>query len=147
MKFKALAMTTAMAMTIGGTAFGQTMIGEQELSKADVPFVKAHCETLASGGTESDMATMGISGNPDADGMEPKPDATDFGSESNEDVVAGNAGNPDAGEMDENQAAEGMVSETELAPEGNSGNPDAETDVPSVNLQQITMADCEAAGM
>lgn len=147
MKFKALAMTTAMAMTIGGTAFGQTMIGEQEVSKSDVAFVQAHCEMLASGGTESDMATMGNSGNPDTDGMEPKPDATDFGSASNEDAVAGNAGNPDAGETDENQAAEGMVSETELGPEGNSGNPDAETDVPSVNLQQITLADCEAAGM
>ena len=57
------------------------------------------------------------------------------------------SGNPDAGEADENKAAEGMVSETELGPEGNSGNPDAESDIPTVNLQQITLADCEAAGM
>jgi|DeeseametaMP1786_FD_contig_21_66121_length_519_multi_17_in_0_out_0_1 hypothetical protein len=147
MKFKALAMTTAMAMTIGGTAFGQTMIGEQEVSKSDVAFVQAHCEMLASGGTESDMATMGNSGNPDSDGTEPNPDATEFGSEADAEVVAGNSGNPDAGEADENKAAEGMVSETELGPEGNSGNPDAESDIPTVNLQQITLADCEAAGM
>ena len=129
MKFKALAMTTAMAMTIGGTAFGQTMIGEQEVSKSDVAFVQAHCEMLAS------------------DGTEPNPDATEFGSEADAEVVAGNSGNPDAGEADENKAAEGMVSETELGPEGNSGNPDAESDIPTVNLQQITLADCEAAGM
>lgn len=146
MKINILAINAVTGMAFGGAAFGQTMIGGQEITSGDLAAVTAHCEMLAAGGATTDVAP-GNTGNPDTTGLEANADASDLGDASNEDVVAGNEGNPNAGESDANEAADGMVGETDVAADGNSGNVDAEAEVATLNLQDITLADCEAAGL
>lgn len=147
MNFKIFGVTTVAAMAFSGATFAQTMIGDQELSAGDLPAVTAHCEMLAQGGSDT-AVVPGNSGNPDNAGLEPGADATDFGTEANEaDVVAGNSGNPDQAGNSDNIDSMAAAGTDELAPDANSGNPDAETDLLSVNLQMITLEECQAAGI
>ncbi|MCF3972548.1 hypothetical protein [Paracoccus salsus] len=142
MKFRFFAATTATALVLGGAAFGQTMIGDQEVSAGDLAAVTAHCAMLAQGSATADVEP-GNTGNPGTTGLEESPEATEFGSDENEDVVPGNTGNADAAD---NMNAAAAPATDELAPDANAGNPEAETTTLSVNLQQITLAECEAAG-
>ncbi|MBC9247754.1 hypothetical protein H4P12_13820 [Paracoccus sp. 11-3] len=147
---KVHAAAAAIMFTASTAAFGQVMVGEQSVEAGDLPAVEAHCAMLATGGTESNMAEAGISGNPDTAGQEADADAAQLGSTANEAAPEGNAGNPSAEADAATEAATGDTSSStteQVAVAGNSGNPDAEEASGGVNLQQITLAECEAAGL
>lgn len=146
MNIKTFCMTAVAALTIGGAVSAQTMVGDQEVNAGDLPGVTAHCEMLAAG-TGTTETTPGNTGNPDTTGREANTDATEVGSATGADAVAGNSGNPD---QDADDAAAATMSTTgtdSAAPPANSGNIDAEETAGNVDLQQITLAECQAAGL
>ena len=131
-----VAATAAAALMIGSAAFGQTAVGGQDISDADLPAVTEHCETLATG---ADASVDPGSGNPDAEDtemstMEATPDDTM--------PTDGTEGNADA------DAAEIMPDTAEATDgtDGADGNVDADG-FTGINLQDITLEDCEAAGL
>lgn len=146
MTIKTFCMTTVAAIALGGAVSAQTMIGDQEVNAGDLPGVTAHCEMLAAGGATTEV-TPGNAGNPDTTGLEANPDATDLGAAGAEETVPGNTGNPDEAEDADTMATATTSGTDTAAPEANSGNVDAEEIAGAVNLQQITLAECQAAGL
>ena len=140
---KIYGLTAVATLALGSAAFGQQMIGDQELTPATLPSVTEHCETLASGADED--VVPGNSGNvPAADNDIETESGSELGSEMNEMTEPGNTGNPET-----------TVTESALAPDpaavavpGNSGNADAESsNVAGINLSVITLEECQAAGL
>ncbi len=146
MTIKTFCMTTVAALALGGAVSAQTMVGDQNVSAGDLPGVTAHCEMLAAGGATTDGVPANA-GNPDTTGLEANADATDLGGAGTTEGVPGNTGNPDE-DADAAAAATMATSGTDAAaPPANSGNVDAEETAGAVNLQQITLAECQAAGL
>ena len=147
MTIKTFCMTTVAALAFGGAVSAQTMIGDQEVSAGDLPGVTAHCEMLAAGGGTTEVMP-GNTGNPDTTGLEQNAAATDLGTAGTEETVPGNTGNPDeAKDADAMAATTTAGTDTAATPPANSGNVDAEETAGAVDLQRITLAECQAAGM
>lgn len=146
MTYKVLSFTAAALVALNSAAFAQTTVGSQTVDAGDLPSVRAHCEMLAGGGTESTMEEAGISGNPDADDVA-EAQAAGSAAPADEATSPIESGNDDAADAQQQVAEASEAAPTTTAPAGTSGNPDAEENVASINLQQITLADCQAAGL
>lgn len=131
-RIPAFAIPAIAALTLGGAALGQTMVGPHDVSDADLPAVTEHCRTLASG---ADPATGDPAGADPTDEMVPSGDmsapATD-----------GTEGNADAVDTMPAPMPDTDTPETD----GAAGNADADA-FSGLDLSQITLADCEAAGL
>lgn len=146
MMIKTFCMTAVAALALGGAVSAQTMIGDQNVSVGELPSVTAHCEML-SAGTGTTEGEPGNTGSPETTGREANTDATDLGTTAGEAGVPGNSGNADAAKDSVNAAAGTVASTENTAPPANSGNMDAEEAVGRIDLQKITVADCQAAGL
>lgn len=154
MSFKSLTAPVALAAALGfgSTAFAQTMVGTQEISEADLAAVTEHCRTLAAG--SDDQATSatdpggeaGNSGNADNDSVSGTMPDTDAGTMDAAQPTTGNEGNQDNDSPD--PAAAGMASDNSAtATTGLEGNQDADQFSGTINMEIITLADCQAAGL
>ena len=132
------AIAAASAVAFGTAALGQTMVGTQEISDADLPAVTEHCATLAGG---ADASVDPGAGNADADAAAPDAPATDDTMDSAvpTDGTEGNADADDAATMTDTDVPADSA-------EGADGNADADG-FSGLDLEAITLADCEAAGL
>lgn len=138
------ALAAVVALSFGSAGFAQTMIGDQEVGDGDLAAVKEHCAMLAgtdSAATDATTLPAGADGNQDDDKTMAEP--TDMAPADAPTAVDGNV---DADTPDPADAATAETAES-ASPDIASGNPDAEEMPGGVNLQQITLAECEAAGM
>ena len=152
MMIKSLTAPMALAAVVGfgGTAFAQNMVGTQQITEADMAAVQEHCRTLAMGSDEGGTATMpggdaGNSGNADNDtvaGTGPTPDA---GTMDGAQPTTGNEGNQDNDTPD--PAAIPATAGPTSGTTGLEGNQDADQFSGTINMEIITLADCQAAGM
>ena len=142
----------AAALGFGSTTFAQTMVGTQEISEADMAAVAEHCRTLAMG--SDDQATSatepggdaGNSGNADNDSVAGATPDTDAGTMDGAQPTTGNEGNQDNDSPDPAMAATASDN-TATATTGLEGNQDADQFSGTINMEVITLADCQAAGM
>lgn len=142
----------AAALGFGSTAFAQTMVGTQEINEADMAAVAEHCRTLAMG--SDDQATSvtepggdaGNSGNADNDSVAGTTPDTDAGTMDGAQPTTGNEGNQDNDSPDPAMAATASDN-TATATTGLEGNQDADQFSGTINMEVITLADCQAAGM
>ncbi|MCZ0963546.1 hypothetical protein [Paracoccus benzoatiresistens] len=150
-KMLAAPVALATALGLGSTAFAQTMVGTQQIDEADMAAVTEHCRTLAMG--SDDQATSatdaggeaGNSGNADNDSVSttmPEPDA---GTMDGAQPTTGNEGNPD--NVSSSPTATAGADSSATATTGLEGNPDADQFSGTINMEVITLADCQAAGL
>ena len=154
MKIKTLTAPIALAAVLGfgPAAFAQNMVGTQQVTEADMAAVAEHCRTLAMGSDDQAAgATVaggdaGNSGNADNDSVSSTggPDA-DAGTMDGAQPTTGNEGNQDDDAPNPNAIAStaGPTSGTT----GVEGNQDADQFSGTINMEVITLADCQAAGM
>ena len=154
MKIKTLTAPIALAAVLGfgPAAFAQNMVGTQQVTEADMAAVAEHCRTLAMGSDDQAAgATVaggdaGNSGNADNDSVSSTggPDA-DAGTMEGAQPTTGNEGNQDDDAPNPNAIAStaGPASGTT----GVEGNQDADQFSGTINMEVITLADCQAAGM
>jgi hypothetical protein len=154
MKIKTLTAPIALAAVLGfgPAAFAQNMVGTQQVTEADMAAVAEHCRTLAMGSDDQAAgATVaggdaGNSGNADNDSVSSTggPDA-DAGTMDGAQPTTGNEGNQDDDAPNPNAIAStaGPASGTT----GVEGNQDADQFSGTINMEVITLADCQAAGM
>ena len=154
MKIKTLTAPIALAAVLGfgPAAFAQNMVGTQQVTEADMAAVAEHCRTLAMGSDDqAASATVaggdaGNSGNADDDSVSSTggPDA-DAGTMDGAQPTTGNEGNQDDDTPNPNAIAStaGPASGTT----GVEGNQDADQFSGTINMEVITLADCQAAGM
>ena len=154
MKIKTLTAPIALAAVLGfgPAAFAQNMVGTQQVTEADMAAVAEHCRTLAMGsddqaaGATAAGGDAGNSGNADNDSVSSTggPDA-DAGTMDGAQPTTGNEGNQDDDTPNPNAIAStaGPASGTT----GVEGNQDADQFSGTINMEVITLADCQAAGM
>ena len=154
MKIKTLTAPIALAAVLGfgPAAFAQNMVGTQQVTEADMAAVAEHCRTLAMGsddqaaGATAAGGDAGNSGNADNDSVSSTggPDA-DAGTMDGAQPTTGNEGNQDDDAPNPNAVAStaGPASGTT----GVEGNQDADQFSGTINMEVITLADCQAAGM
>ena len=154
MKIKTLTAPIALAAVLGfgPAAFAQNMVGTQQVTEADMAAVAEHCRTLAMGsddqaaGATAAGGDAGNSGNADNDSVSGTggPDA-DAGTMEGAQPTTGNEGNQDDDAPNPNAIAStaGPASGTT----GVEGNQDADQFSGTINMEVITLADCQAAGM
>lgn len=143
MSFRTLAspLALATALALSSTAFAQTMVGDQEISEADMPAVTEHCEMLATEAPAAGDAAAGGAAAGDAAG-----DAAAGGAAAGGDAAA--AGDAAAGDTmaadttAEGDAAAGAETTDPMAEGGAAAG--GET---TLDLEAITLEDCEAAGI
>lgn len=154
MTIKTLTAPLALAAVLGfgSTAFAQTMVGTQEVNEADMAAVAEHCRTLAMGSDDqAPNATVsggdaGNSGNADDDAVAGAGPDTDAGTMDAAQPTTGNEGNQD--DDSPNPATAAAASDNSAtATTGVEGNPDADQFSGSINMEIITLADCQAAGL
>lgn len=141
----------AAMMGLSSTAFAQTMVGTQQINEADMAAVQEHCRTLAMGSDDqAGSATMpggaaGNSGNADSDSPVEAGVTPDAGTMDGAMPTTGNEGNQDNDNPnpDAVDPAAGPASGTT----GLEGNQDADQFSGTINMEVITLADCQAAGM
>ncbi len=153
MPIKSLTAPLALAAALGlaPAAFAQNMVGTQQINEADMAAVAEHCRTLAMGA--NDQATSatdpggeaGNSGNADDDSVAPTGPTPDAGTMDAAQPTTGNEGNQDDDAPNPNAIAGADTSAT--ATTGNEGNQDADQFSGSINMEIITLADCQAAGL
>lgn len=142
-----VALTTAAVLSLGSAAFGQTMIGGQEIGQGDLAAVTAHCEMLAGQAPTAENQADGNSGNIDAEDNLPAGDQVEA-TATPAPAADGNSGNIDAEDnLPEGDQAQVMATPAPVEADGNSGNVDAEEDMVGLNLQALTLEDCQEAGL
>ncbi|WP_410218658.1 hypothetical protein [Paracoccus sp. (in: a-proteobacteria)] len=149
MTYKALtspiALTAAAVLSLSSAAFGQTMVGGQEVNQGSLPSVTEHCAMLAGQAPTSATETHANSGNVDAEDNVPEEQAMDM---SATEEVDGNSGNIEAEDnLPEGELADVAATPAPTDPQPQTGNADADDNVGLVNLQAITLADCQEAGL
>lgn len=147
MTTKTCAVTLAMAaiLGLGSGAFAQNMVGTQRINQADLAAVAEHCRTLAMG---QDTPTADpASGNADYDATTTPPENS--GTMDGAKPTTGNEGNVDDDWPDPATApvGNGDTDAALTATTGLEGNVDADEFSGTINLNDITLADCKAAGM
>lgn len=152
MPIKSLTAPLALAAALGfaPAAFSQTMVGGQEVSDADLAAVTEHCRTLAMGsddqaaGATTPGGDAGNTGNADDDSVSGTMPDTDAGTMDGAQPTTGNEGNAD----NDQRSGEPMPdAQTPTDTTGNAGNADADEFSGTVNMEVITLADCQAAGL
>ena len=141
----------AAALGFGSTAIAQNMIGTQQITEADMAAVAEHCRTLAMGSDDqAEGATVaggaaGNSGNADNDAVAGTGPDADAGTMDGAQPTTGNEGNQDDDSRDPTAIAStaGPTSGTT----GAEGNQDADQFSGSINMEIITLADCQGAGL
>ncbi|WEF23271.1 hypothetical protein [Paracoccus sp. S3-43] len=141
MKIKTFTAPLALAAMLGSTAFAQTMVGDQEVSDADLPAVTQHCQTLATGSTTATSDPADGNADDDSDATPPANAGTMDGAQ----PTTGTEGNVDDDSPDPATAATAGTPVDSTT--GNDGNQDADEFSGSINLDLITLADCQAAGL
>lgn len=147
-----LALAAAAVLSFSPAAFAQaTTVGTQEINAADLPTVTTHCEGLVGQSTVQATGLDPNSGNPDAEENAPEgvapAGATDL-SGSAEPTTAATSGNIDQEEVPpEGELAQAEASPAPVESDPASGNIDAADSQVEVNLDEITLADCQAAGL
>ncbi|MFC3169037.1 hypothetical protein [Paracoccus fontiphilus] len=142
----------AAVLGFGSAAFAQNMVGTQQVNEADMAAVAEHCRTLAMGSDDKAMgATVsggdaGNSGNADNDAVSGTGPDTDAGTMDGAQPTTGNEGNQDDDAPNPATAAAGADTSA-TATTGLEGNQDADQFSGSINMEVITLADCQAAGM
>lgn len=127
-----IALAAAFAFAMGSTAFAATMVGDQEVSDADLTMVTAHCASLTGDTAATD-------------------NATDLDQDTTAAVPPANSGTPDTPATGDGPASSDMSNDTgatgtdNLA--ANSAPADDSAAGETVDLAAITAADCEAAGL
>lgn len=155
MKFKTLTAPIALAAVMGlaPAAFAQNMIGTQQINEADRAAVAEHCRTLAMGsddaaeGATTSGGEEGNSGNADDDSVESNGLSEDAGTMSGATPTHGNEGNVDDDSPNPATAAAGDTDAAATATTGLEGNQDQDEFTGTINMNLITLADCQAAGM
>ncbi|MTD99489.1 hypothetical protein GIY56_04210 [Paracoccus sp. YIM 132242] len=154
MKIKTLTASIALAAVLGfgPAAFAQNMIGTQQITEADMAAVAEHCRTLAMGSDDqAPNATVaggdaGNTGNADDDSVSGTGPDADAGTMDAAQPTTGNEGNQD--DDAPNPAAAAAASDnTATGTTGLEGNQDADQFSGKINMEIITLADCQAAGM
>lgn len=142
----------AAALGFGSTAFAQTMVGTQEVNEADLAAVAEHCRTLAMGsddqaaGATDAGGEAGNTGNADDDSASGTMPDADAGTMDGAQPTTGNEGNQD--DDSPNPAAAATATDNSAtATTGVEGNQDADQFSGSINMEVITLADCQAAGL
>ncbi|WP_265500550.1 hypothetical protein [Paracoccus beibuensis] len=142
-----IGLTAAAVLSLSSAAFGQNMIAGQEIEQGDLAAVTAHCEMLAGETPTTENAADGNSGNIDAEDNLPAGDMAEAEATPAPMAADGNSGNIDAEDnLPEGDQAEAMATPAPVDAEGNSGNIDAEDNMVSLNLQALTLQDCQEAG-
>ncbi|WP_374300373.1 hypothetical protein [Paracoccus sp. (in: a-proteobacteria)] len=142
----------AAVLGFGSAAFAQNMVGTQQVNEADMAAVAEHCRTLAMGSDDKAMgATVsggdaGNSGNADNDAVAPGGPDADAGTMDGAQPTTGNEGNQDNVSTNPAATAAGADSAA-TATTGLEGNPDADQFSGTINMEVITLADCQAAGL
>ena len=142
MKIKTLTAPIALAAVLGfgPAAFAQNMVGTQQVTEADMAAVAEHCRTLAMGSDDQAAGATAAGG-----------DAGNSGNADNDSVSS--TGGPDA---DASASAicfcrrERSTSTSKSPASGTTGvegNQDADQFSGTINMEVITLADCQAAGM
>lgn len=131
----------AASLCLAPAAFAQTMVGGQEVSDADLAAVTEHCQTLAMGSNSEtpDPASGNIDNDSTIDPVE------NAGTMDGAQPTTGNEGNPDNDMPDPATAATADTPVDDTS--GNDGNPNNDEFSGTVNMEVITLADCQAAGL
>lgn len=127
-----LALAAAGVFALSSAAFAQTMVGDQEVSSEDLAAVTEHCQTLAAAETET-TGTDSMAATTD-DAMTGDDAATgDMASDSaaTDDMASDGAATDD---MATGATTDDTASDGDMAGGG-------------VDLEAITLADCEGAGL
>lgn len=152
-----ITLAAAAAFALSSTAMAQTMVGDQEVSEADMPMVEAHCATLtgdlAADDTMDDTATDDLAADDTFDDTatddmaadDPVGDTAtdDLAADDPVDDMATGATDPADDPATDDLAADDPVGDTatdDLAA-------DDTMDDEMVDLAAITAEDCEAAGI
>lgn len=142
----------AAALGFGSSAFAQTMVGTQEINEADMAAVAEHCRTLAMGSDDQGTSPtdsggeLGNTGNADNDSVSGTGPEADAGTMDAAQPTTGNEGNQDNDSP--NPATAATASDNSAtATTGLEGNQDADQFSGTINMEIITLADCQAAGM
>ncbi|SNR45968.1 hypothetical protein EYF88_07865 [Paracoccus sediminis] len=155
MNIKTLTAPIALAAVLGfgPAAFAQNMIGTQQINQADRAAVAEHCRTLAMGsddqaeGATSAGGEAGNSGNADNDSVSGTGPDMDAGTMDGAMPTTGIEGNQDNDNPDPATAAAGDTDAAVTGTTGVEGNQDADQFSGSINMEVITLADCQAAGL
>ena len=153
MKIKTLTAPIAVAAVLGfgPAAFAQTMVGTQQINEADMAAVAEHCRTLAMGSDDQAASATepggdaGNSGNADNDSVSGTMPDQDAGTMDGAQPTTGNEGNTD--DVSTNSGATDTSDNSATATTGLEGNPDADQFSGTINMEVITLADCQAAGL
>lgn len=131
----------AAVLGFGSAAFAQNMVGTQQITEADMAAVAEHCRTLAAGQTTP--TSDPVDGNVDNDATTAP--AANSGTMDGATPTTGNEGNVnhDAPNPTAIPSTDGPTSGTT----GVEGNPDADQFSGGINMEIITLADCQAAGL
>lgn len=144
MKIKTLTAPIALAaaLGLGSAAFAQNMVGTQQVNEADMAAVAEHCRTLAAGSNDQ---VAGNDGNVDNDAVSGTMPDQDAGTMDGAQPTTGNEGNVDNDAPD--PAAIPSTAGPASGTTGLEGNADADEFTGSINMEVITLADCQAAGL
>lgn len=129
-----IALAAATALSLNAVAFAQTMVGDLEISDADLPTVTEHCEALANADMTDEMATNEVQSNGAAGEEAAGDDIADDATTTEE--------TPMAGEMPTDGT---MAGETPSA--GGTTDAGAENVDDTLMVDAITLDDCQAAGL
>lgn len=145
MTIKTCAATLAMTavMGLGSAAFAQNMVGTQQINQADMAAVAEHCRTLAMG--QDTQTADPASGNADDDSTTMP--AKNAGTMDGAMPTKGNEGNVDDASRNPAAPAAGDTDAAATATTGLEGNAENDEFTGTINLNEITLADCKAAGM
>lgn len=140
MKFKALASPLALmaALALTTTASAQTMVGNQDVSEEDLPYVQEHCDALAANADELPGAT------PPAEGVEPPtPPAAE--------PVPAPPETPEEAAPEPAEPSPPPPAQEPVAPPPEGAEeaqlPEENLRQVAVDLEQITLEDCQEAGL
>lgn len=142
-----VALTAAAVLSLSTAAFGQTSIAGQEIGEGDLAAVTAHCEMLAGQAPTAANATDANSGNIEAEENLPEGEQAEVTATPSPIATDGNAGNVEAEEnLPEGEQTDVVATPAPTAVDGNSGNSDAQDNMATLNLQALTLQDCQDAG-
>ena len=142
-----VALTAAAVLSLSSAAFGQNMIAGQEIQQGDLAAVTAHCEMLAGETPTAANAADGNAGNIEAEDNLPSGDMVAATPTPAPIPADGNSGNIEAEDnLPDGDQTDVMATPAPVEADGNSGNIEAEDNMVSLNLQDLTLQDCQEAG-
>lgn len=130
-------------MLAAPAAHADMMVGNQTITDADRAAVSEHCKMLLAGAEPATPANSGNVENAKTEKIEAGQTAADATPPAA--TTQGNEGNPDQA-LDAVREAPANMDTNPPATDANTGNPNNDS-VSNVNLQEISLADCQTAGV